>query len=48
MREHVIESWLAYPATIATFARVTGEESHRQLAQHLVDACPAQLDEKRT
>jgi macrolide phosphotransferase len=47
MREHVVESWLAYPATIASFARVTGEESHRQLAQHLVEASAAQLANER-
>ena len=47
MRQHVVESWLAYPATIASFARVTGEESHRQLAQYLVDASVAQLESDR-
>ncbi|HEX6070254.1 MAG TPA: macrolide 2'-phosphotransferase [Longimicrobiaceae bacterium] len=47
MGEHVVESWLAYPATIASFARVTGEESHRQLAQHLIDASAAQLANER-
>ena len=38
MYEHIRESWLAYPITIAAFARITGEESHRVLAQSLVDA----------
>lgn len=38
MREHVVESWLTYPLTVAGFARVTGDDSHRQLAQYLVDA----------
>ena len=44
MREHIMESWLAYAATVASFARVTGEESHRQLAQYLVDAGVAQIE----
>lgn len=48
MREHVIESWLAYPATIASFARVTGEETHRQLAQSLIDASVTQLASERS
>lgn len=37
MRAHVVESWAGYPITVASFARVTGEEVHRLFAQQLVD-----------
>lgn len=35
MREHVIESWLAYPSTVATFALLTGDAAHLDFAQML-------------
>jgi macrolide phosphotransferase len=38
MRGHVAETWSAYPAVIAAFARLTGEDGPRQLGQALVDA----------
>lgn len=43
MREHISESWLAYPVTVAEFARVSGEEAHRAFAQQLVDAGAASV-----
>lgn len=37
MADHVAETWSAYPAVIAEFAEMTGEDGPRQLAQMLVD-----------
>lgn len=37
MARHVVERWLAYPAVIADFARMTGDDQPMQLAQALVD-----------
>ena len=41
MAHHVAERWCAYPAVIAEFARLTGDDEPRALAQALVDETPA-------
>jgi macrolide phosphotransferase len=37
MAHHIVERWCAYPAVIADFARMTGDDQPMQLAQALVD-----------
>lgn len=37
MRQHIIESWAAYPCRVVEFAEVSGEESYLHFAQTLVD-----------
>lgn len=43
MAEHVAEVWSAYPAVIAEFALLSGEEAPLQLGQLLVDASAREL-----
>lgn len=38
MLDHIEESWHAYPAVLAEFARESGEEGPRELAQALIAA----------
>ncbi len=38
MAAHVAETWSAYPALIAEFALLSGEDGPRQLGQYLLDA----------
>lgn len=45
MHEHIAETWSAYPAVIAMFALLTGEDGPRQLGQTLVDANARELAE---
>jgi macrolide phosphotransferase len=43
MADHVVETWSAYPAVIAQFALLTGDDGPRQLGQYLVDANATEL-----
>lgn len=43
MLDHVAEMWSAYPAVVAEFAVLTGEDAHRALGQSLVDATAKEL-----
>jgi macrolide phosphotransferase len=43
MAHHVVERWCAYPAVIADFARMTGDDQPMQLAQALVDESAARM-----
>lgn len=43
MHDHIVETWSAYPAVIAMFALLTGEDGPRQLGQTLVDANAREL-----
>jgi macrolide phosphotransferase len=45
MRGHIAETWSAYPAVVAAFALLTGEDGPRQLGQTLVDAAAKEIAE---
>lgn len=42
MHSHIAEMWAAYPAVVAKFFLTSGEPSHRELAQYLLDAVAAE------
>jgi macrolide phosphotransferase len=44
MAHHIVERWCAYPAVIADFARMTGDDQPMQLAQALVDESARVMD----
>lgn len=44
MVDHVVERWCAYPAVIADFGRLSGDEQPMQLAQALVDEAARGMD----
>lgn len=43
MAHHIVERWCAYPAVIADFARLTGDDAPMQLAQALVDQAAGRM-----
>jgi macrolide phosphotransferase len=44
MADHVAATWFAYPVLIADFARLTGDDAHRQFGQTMVEAKAREIE----